>query len=401
MLDANKLQQAVDQAYTQFHSLNGGQNADYIPFLANVPGQLAAVAIVTCDGNVYSAGDSDYRFALESISKVCTLALALEDVGPQAVQDKIGADPTGLPFNSVIALELHGGKPLSPLVNAGAIATTSLINAENVEQRWQRILHIQQQLAGEQVALSDEVNQSEQTTNFHNRAIAWLLYSAGYLYCDAMEACDVYTRQCSTLLNTIELATLGATLAAGGVNPLTHKRVLQADNVPYILAEMMMEGLYGRSGDWAYRVGLPGKSGVGGGILAVVPGVMGIAAFSPPLDEDGNSVRGQKMVARIRRGFIARLKRIHTSDQWIRSDSCYVNSCRTFLAVLNFELNVLTFSQSFEAITLDSGEVYEHIFAAISRSNEAKTFRLVEPLNLTFNLCHLKNSLDCFLRPQA
>ncbi len=172
MLDANKLQQAVDQAYTQFHSLNGGQNADYIPFLANVPGQLAAVAIVTCDGKVYSAGDSDYRFALESISKVCTLALALEDVGPQAVQDKIGADPTGLPFNSVIALELHGGKPLSPLVNAGAIATTSLINAENVEQRWQRILHIQQQLAGEQVALSDEVNQSEQTTNFHNRAIA-------------------------------------------------------------------------------------------------------------------------------------------------------------------------------------------------------------------------------------
>ena len=286
MLDANKLQQAVDQAYTQFHSLNGGQNADYIPFLANVPGQLAAVAIVTSDGNVYSAGDSDYRFALE-------------DVGPQAVQDKVGADPTGLPFNSVIALELHGGKPLSPLVNAGAIATTSLINAENTEQRWQRILHIQQQLAGEQVALSDEVNQSEQTTNFHNRAIAWLLYSAGYLYCDAMEACDVYTRQCSTLINTIELATLGATLAAGGVNPLTHKRVLQADNVLYILAEMMMEGLYGRSGDWAYRVGLPGKSGVGGGILAVVPGVMGIAAFSPPLDEEGNSVRGQKMVASV------------------------------------------------------------------------------------------------------
>lgn len=240
MLDANKLQQAVDQAYTQFHSLNGGQNADYIPFLANVPGQLAAVAIVTCDGNVYSAGDSDYRFALESISKVCTLALALEDVGPQAVQDKIGADPTGLPFNSVIALELHGGKPLSPLVNAGAIATTSLINAENVEQRWQRILHIQQQLAGEQVALSDEVNQSEQTTNFHNRAIAWLLYSAGYLYCDAMEACDVYTRQCSTLLNTIELATLGATLAAGqrlalatlseeGIKALTVNGEWQAD----------------------------------------------------------------------------------------------------------------------------------------------------------------------------
>ena len=260
-----------------------------------MPGQLAAVAIVTCDGNVYSAGDSDYRFALESISKVCTLALALEDVGPQAVQEnKIGADPTGLPFNSVIALELHGGKPLSPLVNAGAIATTSLINAENVEQRWQRILHIQQQLAGEQVALSDEVNQSEQTTNFHNRAIARLLYSAGYLYCDAMEACDVYTRQCSTLINTVELATLGATLAAGGVNPLTHKRVLQADNVPYILAEMMMEGLYGRSGDWAYRVWFTGQKRCRWRYSGGRPRVMGIAAFSPPLDEEGNSVRGQK-----------------------------------------------------------------------------------------------------------
>lgn len=172
MSDAKIYSRQWARAYTQYHSLSGGQNADYIPFLANVPSQLAAVAIVTCDGSVYRAGDSDYRFALESISKVCTLALALEDVGSQAVQDKIGADPTGLPFNSVIALELHGGKPLSPLVNAGAIATTSLIKADNAEQRWQRILHIQQQLAGEQVALSDEVNQSEQTTNFHNRAIA-------------------------------------------------------------------------------------------------------------------------------------------------------------------------------------------------------------------------------------
>ncbi len=296
-LDAQCLQQAVDQAYRQYGTLSGGKNADYIPYLASVPSQLAAVAVVTREGTVYCAGDSGYRFALESISKVCTLALAMEDVGPDAVQEKIGADPTGLPFNSVMALELHGGKPLSPLVNAGAMASVSLIKADDREQRWQRILAIQQQLAGEAVVLSDEVNQSEQTTNFHNRAIAWLLYSAGAMYCDPMEACDVYTRQCSTLIDTVELATLGATLAAGGVNPRSGRRVLQTDNVPYILAEMTMEGLYGRSGDWAYRVGLPGKSGVGGGILAVVPGVMGIAAFSPPLDEAGNSVRGQKMVA--------------------------------------------------------------------------------------------------------
>ncbi len=236
-----------------------------------MPSHLAALAIVTVDGDIISQGDAEFRFALESISKVCSLALALEDVGPQEVQDKIGADPTGLPFNSVIALELHKGKPLSPLVNAGAMSTVSLVKAGDRENRWLRILDMQQQLAGAQIALSDEVNDSEQTTNFHNRAIAWLLYSADAMYCDPMEACDVYTRQCSTLLNTIELATMGATIAAGGINPVSKKRVLTESNTPFILAEMTMEGMYGSSGDWAYTVGLPGKSGVGGGILTVVP----------------------------------------------------------------------------------------------------------------------------------
>lgn len=298
-VDPQRIQQAVDSAFSTYSALAGGKNADYIPYLAQVPQALAAVVVVTREGDIYHAGDSQYRFALESISKVSTLALALEDVGPEEVQDKIGADPTGLPFNSVIALELHNGKPLSPLVNAGAISAVSLITATDREQRWQRILNMQQQLAGAEVPLSDEVNHSEQTTNFHNRAISWLLYSAGTLYSDAIEACDVYTRQCSVLFNTVELATLGATLAAGGVNPVTKRQVLKNSNVPYILAEMMMEGMYGRSGDWAYHVGLPAKSGVGGGIVAVVPGVMGIAAFSPPLDEEGNSIRGQKMVAEV------------------------------------------------------------------------------------------------------
>lgn len=297
--DPQRIQQAVDSAFATYAALPGGKNADYIPYLAQVPQALAAVVVVTSEGDIYRAGDSQYRFALESISKVTTLALALEDVGPEVVQEKIGADPTGLPFNSVMALELHNGKPLSPLVNAGAISAASLITATDTEQRWQRILKMQQQLAGAAVALSDDVNHSEQTTNFHNRAIAWLLYSAGTLYSDAMAACDVYTRQCSVLFDTVELATLGATLAAGGINPVTKQPVLKNSNVPYILAEMMMEGMYGASGDWAYRVGLPAKSGVGGGVVAVVPGVMGIAAFSPPLDEEGNSVRGQKMVAEV------------------------------------------------------------------------------------------------------
>lgn len=298
-IDLQDIQHSVADAYSQYANLSGGEKASYIPYLANVPSNLAALAVVTINGDIISQGDDNFRFALESISKVCSLALALEDVGPQVVQDKIGADPTGLPFNSVIALELHNGKPLSPLVNAGAMSTVSLIKATNSENRWARILDIQQKLAGASITLSDEVNHSEQTTNFHNRAIAWLLYSANAMYCDPMEACDVYTRQCSTLLNTIELATIGATLAAGGINPVTQKKVLSASNIPFILAEMTMEGMYGSSGDWAYTVGLPSKSGVGGGILTVVPGVMGIAAFSPPLDAIGNSVRGQKMVASV------------------------------------------------------------------------------------------------------
>lgn len=299
MLDLTTLQSVVEQAHREFGQAPSGANADYIPFLANIPSDLSALAAVTANGDVISSGDIHYRFAIESISKVCTLALALEDWGAQVVQQKIGADATGMPFNSVMALELHSGKPLSPLVNAGAIASASLIKAKNTEDRWNRILDMQRKLGSPQIKLSNPLNESEQSTNFHNRAIAWLLYSAGYLYCDPMEACDVYTRQCSTLLTTVELATMGATLATGGINPLSKERVLSPDNTPRILADMTMEGLYDTSGDWAYTVGLPGKSGVGGGILAVVPGVMGIAAFSPPLDEIGNSVRGQKMVASV------------------------------------------------------------------------------------------------------
>lgn len=299
MRDIEHVQLAVNAAYQTYGQVPGGANADYIPFLANIPSHLSAVAVVTAQGKVVSAGDASYRFALESISKVCTLAQALEDVGPEAIHEKIGAQATGLPFNSVIALELHGGKPLSPLVNAGAMAATSLVKAASAEARWQRILQMQQALGSSDIALSEALNDSEQSTNAHNRAMAWLLKSAGDMYCDPMEACDVYTRQCSTLLNTLELATMGATLAAGGMHPIRQERVLTEAYVPKILAEMTMEGMYESSGDWAYTVGLPSKSGVGGGIVAVVPGVMGIAAFSPPLDTAGNSVRGQKMVAHV------------------------------------------------------------------------------------------------------
>jgi len=177
-IDTQAIAVAVKAAHAQYAAAPGGANASYIPYLASVPATLAGVAVVTIDGQVFEAGDTRYEFAIESISKIVTLALALEQHGADEIQKKIGADPTGLPFNSVTALELHGDRPMSPLVNAGAMATVSLIKATDAEDRWAQILAMQSKLAGRPITLSDEVNQSEQTTNFHNRAIAWLLYSA-------------------------------------------------------------------------------------------------------------------------------------------------------------------------------------------------------------------------------
>jgi glutaminase len=294
---AETIQAAVDGAHAAGAAEIGGANASYIPYLASVPSHLFGVAVMTADGRLFKAGDADYAFAIESISKVFTLALVTELSGSEAVRKKVGASPTGLPFNSVMALELHQGKPMSPLVNAGAIATVSLVPGATADECWGKILDMQRRFAGRPIALSDEVNRSEQTTNFHNRAIAWLLYSAGTCYSDPMRAVDVYTRQCSTLVTATDLAVMGATLAAGGVNPVTKQRVVAPESIPHLLAEMAMEGLYTASGEWAYAVGLPGKSGVGGGIVAVAPGKLAIAAFSPPLDPVGNSVRGQLAVA--------------------------------------------------------------------------------------------------------
>ncbi|WP_102866984.1 glutaminase A [Pseudovibrio exalbescens] len=290
------LTDTVKQAHEKARNQTGGANASYIPYLASVDEDLCGVAIATADGRLFEAGDSRYEFAIESISKVFTLATVMDSIGSEALREKVGANPTGMPFNSVIAVELAKGKPMSPLVNAGAIATASLVPGDTADERWDRILKTQSAFAGRQLSLSEEVNLSEQTTNFHNRAIAWLLYSAGTCYSDPMEALDIYTRQCSTLITAVDLAIMGATLANHGVNPATQEQVLHPDNTAHILAEMMMEGLYTASGDFAYTVGLPGKSGVGGGLLAIAPGKLAIAGFAPPLDGNGNSVRGQVAV---------------------------------------------------------------------------------------------------------
>jgi len=297
--DTDRIAQAVDAAHNKYKNKRGGKNAGYIPALAEVDPQLFGICVATVDGQTFSAGDAECQFALESISKVFTAALAMEQVGPRAFHRKVGADPTGEAFNSVLALELHNNRPMSPMVNAGAMTATSLVSATDADDRWRQILDIQSNFAGRPLSVSDQIVASERATNFQNRAIAWLLLCGGYMYCEPMEAVDIYTLQCSTLVTTVDLAIMGATLANGGVNPVTAKRVIAKANVAPVLALMAMEGLYTASGDWAYTVGLPAKSGVGGGLVAVSPGKLAIAAYSPPLDQAGNSVRAQAAITQI------------------------------------------------------------------------------------------------------
>lgn len=294
IIDTKKLEAVLKQAHSTAESDQSGANASYIPALAKVPSNLFGLTAVTADGTVLETGDSSYPFAIESISKVFSMALVMEAVGAQEMLKKVGADPTGLPFNSVMALELHRGKPLSPLVNAGAMATVSLLPAANADEKWQKILDGYSQFAGHSLEVMDAVYTSEAATNSHSKGIAWLMSSYGTLYDDPDTTCDIYTKQCSIAITCKDLAVMGSTLANGGVNPITGKAIINPEFLPHIFAEMTMEGLYGASGDFAYTVGLPGKSGVGGGLLAVVPGQLALSAFSPRLDPIGNSVRGQK-----------------------------------------------------------------------------------------------------------
>ncbi|GMW05214.1 MAG: glutaminase A [Gammaproteobacteria bacterium] len=289
---AKDFQRVVDAAHAKYKDLRDGKNADYIPILTETPSELFGVVIVTRDGKVFSAGDVDYKFSIQSVSKPFTAALVMTQQSPKVLDDKVGVEPTGLPFNSRLAIELYKDKrSVNPLVNAGAIATVSLVQASSEADRWQKILQNLSDFAGTPLTVLEDVYESEYTTAFGNRAIANLLYNYERLYSDPEEAMRVYTRQCSVGVSTRDLAMMGATLANQGVNPLTGKRVMPAEHVPELLAVMATAGFYDESGEWMYTAGLPAKTGVGGGIVAVVPGRFAIAAFSPRLNEAGNSVR--------------------------------------------------------------------------------------------------------------
>src|SRR4051812_42271493 len=292
-----QLKAAVNDAYQMFKSDGNGKNADYIPYLAHVDSKLFGIAVVTTDNKSYTLGDLDYAFSIQSISKVFTLALAMEELGVDKVFERVGNEPTGRAFNSVQAvvdMPSHAG---NALVNAGAIATTSLISGRNADEKWNKILGFYAAAAGEKLSLIDEVYKSEAATNQGNRALAALLLKYDRIYGEPLEAVDIYTKQCSVGVNVKQLARMGATLANNGINPVTGDRVIKAEDVAEILSTMTMAGLYDGSGGWAWHVGLPAKSGVGGGILAVVPGKGAIAVFAPPLDEAGNSVKAQKVIA--------------------------------------------------------------------------------------------------------
>lgn len=291
-----QLKAAVNEAYGMFKNDATGKNADYIPYLAHVDSKLFGIAVVTTDNRSYTLGDINYSFSIQSISKVFTLALAMQEQGPDKVFEKIGNEPTGRPFNSVVAVVDMPSHTGNPLVNAGAIATTSLVSGSSANEKWNKILAFYSAAAGEKLSLIDEVYQSEAATNQGNRALAALLLKYDHIYSDPLESVDIYTKQCSVGVNVKQLAQMGATLANNGINPVTGTRVLKSEDIPEILSAMTMAGLYDGSGGWAWHVGLPAKSGVGGGILAVVPGKGAIAVFAPPLDEAGNSVKAQKVI---------------------------------------------------------------------------------------------------------
>lgn len=296
-ISVSGLKTLVAEAYEQVKKVKGGANANYIPFLANVPSDLFGIAVVLPDGEVIVQGDTDYVFGIESVSKVHTAILAMRQYGADTILQKIGADATGLPFNSVMAILLENDHPSTPLVNAGAITACSMVKPTgNADAKWQAIVENMTDLCGSPLKLLDELYKSESETNFNNRSIAWLLRNYNRIYDDPNMSLDLYTRQCSMGVTARQLAVAAATIAGSGKNPVTGKQVFDPSMMPQIVSLIATVGFYEHTGDWLYTSGIPAKTGVGGGVMGILPGGFGIAAFSPPLDDAGNSVRAQAAI---------------------------------------------------------------------------------------------------------
>ena len=291
----------VHEAHRRYADDRSGTVADYIPVLAEVDPELFGLAVIEVDGGLHDAGDALHPFSIQSISKMFVYALAIQEHGHERVREIVGVNNTGLAFNSLMALELNAGHPMNPMVNAGAIATTALAPGATAVEQWERIREGLSAFAGRSLSLDGVVYASEAETNERNRAMGWLLRSYGRLDGDPDEVVDVYTRQCALSVTAHDLAVMGATLADGGVNPVTGERVVSAEVCRDTLAVVASTGLYERSGEWLFEIGLPAKSGVAGGIVAVSPGKGAVAGFSPRLDSAGNSVRSQLAIGHLSR----------------------------------------------------------------------------------------------------
>ncbi|MFI0843378.1 glutaminase A [Mesorhizobium sp. IMUNJ 23232] len=290
---SDRVARLVTEAHERFGSVALGQNSQVYPALARVPSNLFGICVAGADGRIFSVGDAEHEFTIMSVSKPFIFALVCDVIGATGARKRLGVNATGYAFNSLTGIERTPDGRTNPMVNAGAIATTSLVPGENEEAKWRFINDGLSRFAGRKLSVNEEVYASATATNFRNRSIAWMLESIGRIYCDPVEATELYTRQCSLNVSAKDLAIMGATLAHGGFNPVTREQVVKPDVCHYALAVMLTAGLYETSGDWLYEIGLPGKSGIGGGIVTVSPGKGGLGTFAPPLDEAGNSIKGQ------------------------------------------------------------------------------------------------------------
>lgn len=296
------ISQIIKQLHETYRSLDGGDLADYIPELAKADPDWFGICIITADGHIYEVGDSDQEFTIQSVSKAFSYGMILDEFGFDAVSKRIGVEPSGEAFNS-ISLDPETGRPLNPMINAGAITATGMVPGKDFEDRFEKVRSRFSEFAARDLRVDESVYQSESRTGFRNRAIANLLRNFEMLDDPVDEAVEVYFKQCSILVNCRDLAVMAASLANEGMNPITHKRVLEPENVEKVLSVMSTCGMYDYSGEWIFNVGLPAKSGVGGGILGVLPGQLGVAVFSPRLDPKGNSVRGVATFKELSRRF--------------------------------------------------------------------------------------------------
>jgi glutaminase len=283
----------VAEAHRRFAPVMDGRVADYIPALADASPHHFGLCVSSCGGALFEAGEARVPFSIQSISKPFLFALICQAIGEEEAREKLGVNSTGLPFNSVLAVERSGDGLSNPMVNAGAIAATSLAPGASSDEKWAFIQDGFSRFAGRRLEIDQAVCASELATNRRNVGLATLLSDHDRIWWDPDEATDLYTRQCSLSVTAADLAVMAATLANGGRQPVTGDQVIDAIHCQHVLAVMVTAGLYETSGDWLYATGLPGKSGVAGGMITVAPGKGGLATYAPLLDEAGNSVRGQ------------------------------------------------------------------------------------------------------------